>query len=216
MNTPRSSIPEFVWPGIPSVAGCILMGLQFQLERSQWLSAQAIRELQFLQIERLLGHAYRTVPYYTEMFNAASVQATESLTPETWLQVPLLTRESLQERTDDLLSTAIPKEHGQTFQKKTSGSTGRQIKITNTEGNRLFWQANTLRDHLWHERDFSGRLAAIRSGRYEKNPVLVTDNQSWAARRDKFTRQDRRPCFSNGCRSRNRRRCCELAIRTIC
>lgn len=102
-----------------------------------------------------------------------------SLTPDNWSQVPLLTRESLQEHGDELLSRSIPKEHGQTFEKKTSGSTGRQIVVTDTEGNRLFWQANTLRDHLWHQRNFRGHLAAIRSGRSAKDPLLVKDHQSW-------------------------------------
>lgn len=161
------------------MAGCILMGLQFQLERSQWLSAETIRALQLRQIERLVAHAYRTVPYYKEAFAAAGVVATESLTPDNWSQVPLLTRESLQEHGDELLSRSIPEEHGQTFEKKTSGSTGRQIVVTDTEGNRLFWQANTLRDHLWHQRNFRGHLAAIRSGRSAKDPLLVKDHQSW-------------------------------------
>ena len=119
--------------------------------------------LQFRQLECLLHHAYQTVPYYYGVFADAAIDTTQPLTPERWAQIPLLTRQSLQDRADDLLSDAVPAEHGKTFQKKTSGSTGRQIKVTDTNANRLFWQASTLRDHLWHQRDFSGRLVSIRS-----------------------------------------------------
>jgi phenylacetate-CoA ligase len=46
----------------------------------------------------------------------------------------------------------------------TSGSTGRPITYYVTELAQLFWRAYTLRDHLWHQRDLSGKLAAIRTG----------------------------------------------------
>ena len=174
MQTPRSSISEFVWPGIPSGAGSILMGLQFQLEQSQWWPSETLAALQFRQLERLLHHAYQTVPYYYGVLGAAAVDTSQPLTPERWAQIPLLTRRSLEDRADDLLSHAVPSEHGKTFQKKTSGSTGRQIKVTDTDANRLFWQASTLRDHLWHQRDFSGRLVSIRSGRAAEDPLLVS------------------------------------------
>jgi phenylacetate-CoA ligase len=179
MQTPRSSIPEFVWPGIPSGAGATLMGLQFQLEQSQWWPPETVATLQSRQLQCLLQHAYRTVPYYKDVLDAASIDTSQPLSPEQWLQIPLLTRQSLQERADDLLSRAVPSGHGKTFQKKTSGSTGKQIKVTDTDANRLFWQASTLRDHLWHKRDFSGRLVAIRSGRYAQDPLLVKDHESW-------------------------------------
>jgi len=179
MQTPRSSISEFIWPGIPSGAGATLMGLQFQLEQSQWWSPETVAALQYRQLQSLLQHAYQTVPYYKGVFDAASIDTTQPLPPERWTQIPFLTRQSLQDHVENLLSRSVPKGHGNSYQKKTSGSTGKQIKVTDTEANRLFWQAGTLRDHLWHQRDFSGRLVAIRSGRYADDPLLVKDHASW-------------------------------------
>ena len=179
MQTPRSSISEFIWPGIPSGAGATLMGLQFQLEQSQWWSQETLAAQQSRQLENLLRHAYQNVPYYKGVFDEAGIDTTQPLSLETWAQIPLLTRESLQDRADELLSRSVPSGHGKTYQRKTSGSTGKQIKVTDTEANRLFWQANTLRDHLWHRRDFSGRLVAIRSGRKAKDPLLVSEHESW-------------------------------------
>ena len=87
----------------------------------------------------------------------------ERLAGDAWLTVPLLTREDLQLAGDRIQSTAIPAEHGGVTPCVTSGSTGKPVSVTLTGLTDLFWQAMTLRDHLWHERDFSGHLAAIRA-----------------------------------------------------
>jgi phenylacetate-CoA ligase len=179
MKTPRSRISDIVWPGIPGEAESILLAMQFQLEQSQWWPAETLTAQQFRQMDCLLRHAHQTVPYYREVFDEASVEPTQPLTPERWAQVPLLTRDALQDRMEDLLSTGLARQHGKTFQKKTSGSTGRQIQVTDTDANRVFWMAITLRDHLWHRRDFGGTLVAIRSGRSAKDPLKVRDNKSW-------------------------------------
>ncbi|MFC1596553.1 phenylacetate--CoA ligase family protein [Planctomycetota bacterium] len=179
MQIPRSSISEFIWPGIPLGAGSTLMGLQFQLEQTQWWPAETLAALQFRQLECLLRYAYQTVPYYCRVLDAAPIDVSQPLTPECWARIPLLARQSLQDQADDLVSHGLPGEHGGTFQNKTSGSTGQQIMVTDTNANRLFWQAGTLRDHLWRQRDFSGRLVAIRSGRSAEDPLLVKDHPSW-------------------------------------
>lgn len=179
MNTPRSNIPKIVWPAIPSHEASVLMGLQFQLQQSQWWSAEELQTQQFRQLEPLLGHANETVPYYREVFQTASFDPVQPLTPARWSQIPLLSRDTLQERADVLQSTNIPKQHGNTFQKKTSGSTGRQLCVTDTDANRLNWMAITLRDHLWQGRDFQGGLVAIRSGRSAHDPLRIRKGGSW-------------------------------------
>ena len=45
----------------------------------------------------------------------------------------------------------------------TSGSTGRPVALKGTAVTRLHFQAANLRLHIWHRRDFSGRVAAVRS-----------------------------------------------------
>jgi phenylacetate-CoA ligase len=44
-----------------------------------------------------------------------------------------------------------------------SGSTGRPIKVIGTDTTHFFWLSLSLRDHVWHRRDLSKKLAAIRS-----------------------------------------------------
>ncbi|MGP1678943.1 MAG: phenylacetate--CoA ligase family protein, partial [Burkholderiales bacterium] len=56
----------------------------------------------------------------------------------------------------------IPQAHGGWYESETSGSTGSPITYYATGLTQLFWRACTLRDHVWHRRDLSGKLAAIR------------------------------------------------------
>ena len=48
---------------------------------------------------------------------------------------------------------------------RTSGSTGAPVRVMKTQITALFWNALTLRDHLWHRRDLGRKLAVIRRGR---------------------------------------------------
>ncbi|RLF96512.1 phenylacetate--CoA ligase family protein, partial [Thermococci archaeon] len=40
-----------------------------ELERTQWLSEEEIREIQWAKLQRLLQHAYLHVPYYRQKFH---------------------------------------------------------------------------------------------------------------------------------------------------
>jgi phenylacetate-CoA ligase len=61
------------------------------------------------------------------------------------------------------LSRAIPPDHGKLVEFHTTGSTGTPLTACGTELSQFFWGALLLRDHLWHQRDFRGKLASIRT-----------------------------------------------------
>src|SRR5690606_14076577 len=52
---------------------------------------------------------------------------------------------------------------GRTHAIRTSGSTGRPVEVVKTAAEGIYWHAFVLRDHMWHRRDLSRRLAAIRN-----------------------------------------------------
>ncbi|MBI3223122.1 MAG: phenylacetate--CoA ligase family protein [Nitrosomonadales bacterium] len=160
----KSTIKEIGWPAIPSAQGAASLALQLQLEHSQWWSAQAIAQQQFRQLSALLLHAAATVPFYRERLQSAGYDPVrESITPARWRTLPRLRREDIQSAGDALMSGRVPAAHGRLFEHFTSGSTGRPIHAYGTELTHFFWLGLTLRDHLWHKRDLSGKLASIRS-----------------------------------------------------
>ena len=151
-----------LWPAFPNRKGLQTLALLYQLEKSQYLPPEEILENQFLQINEIFRHAIRTVPYYKKKLKAAGFRRLRDVTSEQWQQVPILSRSMVQQHRKDLQSRNIPEKHGNTHQLETSGSTGLPIKVTGTDVTQFFWRVCALRDHFWHQRDFSAKMAAIR------------------------------------------------------
>jgi phenylacetate-CoA ligase len=159
----RSAVPGISWPAVPDHDGALALAVQFQLAQSEsWTPAEIARH-QFRQLGALLRHAHATVPWWRDRLDAAGYDPrAEAPAPEWFRALPLLGRLEVQALGDALLSNAIPAEHGAVTRGQTSGSTGKPIRFHATQLNGLFWLAFTLRDHLWHQRDLTGKLAAIR------------------------------------------------------
>src|SRR5688572_957206 len=159
----RTSLSGVAWPGMPSQRGSVLLSLLFQFERTQWWSAERLLEHQLLQLTRLAQHAYDTVPFYRERFDAAQVRPGDGLSLAALRALPVLTRREVQDAGRALWSGRVPPEHGQPEESQTGGSTGEPVKMLGNDVTAMFWDALALRDHLWHRRDLSGKLAVIRS-----------------------------------------------------
>lgn len=159
----QSALPGIAWPAVPENGAAAALALLFQLEQSQWLSAESLRERQMRQLEILLRHAHASVPWFRESWGAAFDPALP-LTQERFAALPLLTRRDLQGNFETLKSRNIPAAHGATGEAQSSGSTGTPVRVLKTKLTILLWNVFTLRDHLWHRRDLKGKLAAIRHG----------------------------------------------------
>jgi phenylacetate-CoA ligase len=166
-------VPGVAWPALPPKVGASMLAMQFQLERSQWWPAHALIEQQFRQLEVVLAHAFRSVPFYRQRLSAASYSASRPLTGEWFHSLALTTRSELQSQFNAFLSDQLPADHGQRLEGQTSGSTGTPLRVCGTEVTHFFWGALTLRDHLWHDRDLRGKSAVIRSG------VQNSDSGGW-------------------------------------
>ncbi len=158
----RSVLPGIVWPAAPEPAAAQILGLLFQLERTQWLPPDQIATLQRRQMLALLTHAARHVPFYRERFSSLGSDVEGWTSPERWRQLPILTRADLQRAGAAILSENLPAAHRPTETVRSSGSTGRPVEGQSTAVTRLFWAVFTLREHIWHGRDFRQSLASIR------------------------------------------------------
>lgn len=158
-----STMPHCVWPAIPSDVGAQALALQFQLERSQWMSPDDIRLAQFRQLRHVLDEACVKIEYWTDALRQIDFQSGQPLTGEQLTALPVLTRSDLQRLGSSLLNMSVPSQHGMVSKAHTSGSTGTPVAFYQTDLTRHFWSALTLREHFWQHRDFKGTLAAIRS-----------------------------------------------------
>jgi len=157
----RSALPGLAWPAVTRPDDATALALQYGLQHSQWLAPARLQELQFRQLAELLGHAWASVPFYRWRWHG-HYDPDAPLTADTFSRLPVLTRSELQEQFEALKSSRVPAAHGQVGETRTSGSTGRPVRTLSTDLTNLWWRVVTLRDHLWHRRDFDGRLAAIR------------------------------------------------------
>lgn len=157
----RSAIEHVAWPAIPTLAHQLPLVVQFQLEQTQWWAPERLRAHQFHQLGFLVRHAAATVPYYQQLFKRIGLDPKQPPSAELWQDLPILTRRELQENLTTLRAEAPPEAHGKQSFFDSSGSTGTPIRVYKTELQEVLYHANTLRDHLWHKRDLSGRMASI-------------------------------------------------------
>lgn len=148
-----SQVPGIHWPAVVGARDAAVLALLFQMESTQWLSGQALRERQNRQLGALLDHARRHCAFYCGRLPNDLAR---------WHEIPLLTRANLQTQTDGIRATTYPRAHGKTFDIATGGSTAEPVTVRRTALTQLFWQAATLRDHLWHRRDLAATMAIIR------------------------------------------------------
>lgn len=166
-----SALVGMSWPAFPGPAAAQKLALLYQIEQNQWRPAENIAADQLVQARQVLSFAAETVPYYRQAFGAGFA-AGEIDTPA-WRELPILSRKLAHDLGAELHSTSIPAAHGRRHETSTSGSTGLPVKLEGSDLTRLFWQVFTLREHVWHRRDFAQGLFSIR---FQGKPELQGRN----------------------------------------
>src|SRR5262245_52208996 len=96
-----------------------------EFERTQFLSEEALRELQWQRLASLLEHASTHCPFYRRRFRAAGVKPGDLRRPEDLRALPVLEKRHLQEEVEDLVARDVPPE--QLIRNQTGGSTGTPV-----------------------------------------------------------------------------------------
>ena len=160
----HSNIDFIPQPSINTGVAATLAALMHQFVHSEWQSHEAIVQKQLNQLAVLVDYAAKQSPYFKQKCEETGAQTHAIDTLEGLRQLPILTRSDIQKAGDQLHCKEVPKSHLPTSKGRSSGSTGEPVTVYKTNINNLFWQANMMREHLWHQRNFSGRLLIIRSG----------------------------------------------------
>jgi phenylacetate-CoA ligase len=115
-----------------------------ELELSQWKTEEAIAAQQVTDLRALLEHAKRTT-YYRELFASIGFDPRDVSSRDDLDELPLLTREIVHERYDDLLDPT----RGTTIRKGTAGTTGRPLRFEYSNASEAWRQAERLRAYGW-------------------------------------------------------------------
>ena len=159
---------------IPSGPEAAALALQFKLQQSEKWPRHQRKAAQDKCLSNILSHAIQTVPYYNEHPDIKAMGANLN-----WNKIPILTREKLQQNTERLLRTAPPKSHGRAYEFRSSGSTGRPVKAFSSDYAQMFWRAFTARDHIWSNRNMSGKIATIKYHDPEKLRYPGAHQSGW-------------------------------------
>jgi phenylacetate-CoA ligase len=194
----RSATEGLLWPALPGRAGAELLAQLYQLEHTQYFPPQLLRARQLQQFSQLARHAAEACEFYRERFRQrpadvglvgrgapAPLGADPSVQPawtwERFTSLPLLTRRELLTRAEGIHAQRVPPSHGKWREVQTSGSTGAMVAVHRTDVTQLLWFALTMRDHLWHQRDFRKMLAVIRANVPPQLDEKVAREQGWGA-----------------------------------
>jgi phenylacetate-CoA ligase len=116
------------------------------LERTQWLTPEELERLQIDSLRALLDHAGRRVPYWRELFARLGFDARGVRSLDDLEVLPLLTRDIIQERFDDLVD---PELHPTNIRKGTSGTTGVPLRFEYCNQSEAWRNAVRLRGYGW-------------------------------------------------------------------
>ncbi|SEK60228.1 phenylacetate--CoA ligase family protein [Ectothiorhodospira marina] len=92
--------------------------------RLEQLDASTRQEMRWQRLQALLTHCQRHVPYYKETLSAAGLRDMETLTPEGFRRLAVLTRHDIRNHREDLVA---PMWRGRLIPSNTGGSTGEPL-----------------------------------------------------------------------------------------
>jgi phenylacetate-CoA ligase len=114
---------------------------------SQWLSADEIREQQWQALQRLLRHAYETVPFQRRRFQELGLTPEDIRSPEEYARLPLMEKRDFVQHQDALLSSTF--DPTTLYTNGTGGSTGEPMRYRLDRDSYEWRQAAHLRGNMW-------------------------------------------------------------------
>lgn len=97
------------------------------MNRSQWLSSNEIRNIQWKKLQKLLNHAYLNIPYYHKLFTTKKITTSNINSFEDFSKIPCLTKQIIRENIDEMLNPKV--KIANLIKQTTSGSTGEPVII---------------------------------------------------------------------------------------
>jgi len=129
-----------------------------ELERSQWLSARELQQLQLKRLKGLLEFAAREVPYYGALFDRAGVKPGQISSPPDMTRIPYLDKEIIRHHQSEIQ----PRNQIAGTQKmSTGGSTGSPVAVYVDPSRAAFTDAVRMRAHRWFGVDTGVREIAL-------------------------------------------------------
>jgi len=129
------------------------------LTESQYYKKSEIEKYQNFRLRAIVLHAYHTTRYYKQLFDEHALKPDDIKTTEDLRKIPVLTKEIIKNRFNDLISNAFLKKnliHGHT-----SGTTGTPLDILWDKNTCEYTNAVDWRQKNWAGVKYGDRMAII-------------------------------------------------------
>jgi phenylacetate-CoA ligase len=130
-----------------------------EFERTQFLTAEEVRQLQWQRLRTLLAHAYDQCPFYRRRFDGAGLRPGDLRGLEDLRSLPLLEKRDIQEQGDDMVARDWPRDD--LIPNQTGGSTGAPVAFFLSTARKCSRAAATLRHNRWAGWQVGDRAAVI-------------------------------------------------------
>lgn len=129
------------------------------LDRSQWLSADEICNLQWKKLKCLLKHSYENSLYYHRIFRHLGLSPDDISTYHDFRKIPLLSKHNIIENMEYIVSKNYTKKA--LISNSTGGSTGTNLHFYNDKKRVQCVIAFVLRNELWSGLDIGDKRAVL-------------------------------------------------------
>jgi phenylacetate-CoA ligase len=130
-----------------------------EFERTQFLSEEEIRRLQFERLRSLLGHAYQQCPFYRERCNRDGLHPRDLRSLGDLRALPVLEKRDIQQRGEDMVARNWPRTD--LIPNQTGGSTGAPVSFFLSRDRKCSRAAATLRHNRWAGWQVGDRAAVL-------------------------------------------------------
>lgn len=129
------------------------------LDETQYWDEKRMEEYRLDKLKSLVNHAYKNVPYYTELFDRIGLKPEDIITIEDIRKIPILTKSAARENRERLLSKDI--EHRVYSEVKTGGTTGPPLRILKDVDSYAFEWGSFYRWFNWIGIDIGDPIATF-------------------------------------------------------
>jgi phenylacetate-CoA ligase len=155
------------------------------LMESQFWSPSQMQDYQRGQLEQLLRHARKNVPFYEKRLDPVFT-ASGYIDWDRWEEIPIVGRGDMLQHRDAMLARERPAGHGVSGTIYSSGSTGQPIGVTTNRLTVTAANANRWRSHRWAGLDWSklytARNSFLPQSEYPHGEALGPWGPRWDAR----------------------------------
>jgi phenylacetate-CoA ligase len=129
------------------------------LRESQYWDEEKICDYQLSKLQSLITHAYRNVPYYSDLFDSIKLKPSDIQSLDDIQKIPLLTKDIIIKENSKLLATDFNMRHVK--KGKTGGTTGAPIVVYKDVANRSFTWASYFRWYEWMGVNYYDKVATL-------------------------------------------------------